>query len=286
VRAGAIAGAAPAVLTGPGPGPVFGPQVRAFAGNGTPYAKVNFYAYGTLRYGVGPEAGDVEGDGFDEMTTGAGPGAVFGPHVRGFDYDNVAVAAITKINFFAYSTLKWGVNAAAASIDPDGASEIVTGPGPGAVFGPTVRGFNYDGGPLTALAKVNFAAFGTGTYGANVALGSVDGDAPREILAGRGAGPGLASQLRGYNFDGAAVAPLPGLDATPFATSFGVQLASGEMTGAPPGDVQAGAGADPAAAALHAAYVYTGAAVQPMGYATFDAFPGLTHGMKVGDGAF
>ncbi|MFN7976420.1 MAG: PKD domain-containing protein, partial [Acidobacteriota bacterium] len=39
-------------LTGPGPGPVYGPQVRAWQPSGTPIAKVNFYAYGTLRYGV------------------------------------------------------------------------------------------------------------------------------------------------------------------------------------------------------------------------------------------
>ncbi|MFN7973939.1 MAG: hypothetical protein U0166_16610 [Acidobacteriota bacterium] len=45
----ADAGASTAILTGPGPGAVYGPQVRAFQRDGTAVAKVNYYAYGTLK---------------------------------------------------------------------------------------------------------------------------------------------------------------------------------------------------------------------------------------------
>ncbi len=41
---------------------------------------------------------------------GPGPGAVFGPHVRAFNYDGQALAAIAKVSFFAYATLKYGAN--------------------------------------------------------------------------------------------------------------------------------------------------------------------------------
>jgi hypothetical protein len=65
-----------------------------------------------------------------------------------------------------------------------------------------------------------------------------------------------------------------------------VQLAAGDVTGAAPRDVQAGAGADPTSPARHAAYAYAGGALTPLGFAGFDAFPGLAYGLKVGDAAF
>ena len=40
-----------------------------------------------------------------------------------------------------------------------------------AVFGPTVRGWNYDGLAVTSIAKVNFAAFASTSYGVLVAGG-------------------------------------------------------------------------------------------------------------------
>src|SRR4029079_13785454 len=60
------------LFTGPGPGAVFGPQVKAFDKAGPPISKVNFFAYGTLRYGVNVASSDVDGDGFGEIISGAG----------------------------------------------------------------------------------------------------------------------------------------------------------------------------------------------------------------------
>ncbi len=91
-------------------------------------------------------------DGFDEIITGAGPGAVFGPHVRGWNYDGTpGVTPVPGVSYFAYGTPKWGVNVSAGDIDGDGYDEIVTGAGPGAVYGPHVRGWNVDGGTAAAM---------------------------------------------------------------------------------------------------------------------------------------
>ena len=205
------------ILTGPGEGPIYGPQVRAFNADGgtatLPIAKVNFYAYGTLRFGVNVAAVTYDADAnYHEIVTGAGPGAVFGPHVRGWNYDGTAIAASSKVNFFAYSTLKYGVNASGGDVDRDGFEEIVTGAGPGQVFGPHTRGFNVDNGTTTAMAKISFFAYATGQYGASVAGGDLDGDGFAEIVTGPGPDLANTARLRGWNFDATAIAQIAALD--------------------------------------------------------------------------
>ncbi|MFN7976198.1 MAG: putative Ig domain-containing protein [Acidobacteriota bacterium] len=120
VASGDVNGATYAeILTGPGPGPTYGPQVRGWDRAGTSMGKINFYAYGTLRYGVNVGASDIDGDNYAEIITGAGPGNVFGPHVRGFNFDNLSVSALAKVSFFAYGTLKFGVNVEDGNVDGD-----------------------------------------------------------------------------------------------------------------------------------------------------------------------
>ena len=120
-------GSGPAVVTGAGPGAIYGPHVRAFDGNGAAQPGVSFLAYGTSKFGVNVACGDIDGDGDDEIITGAGPGAVFGPHVRGWNVDGGSASAMGGISYFAYGTLKFGVNVACGDIDGDGYDEIITG---------------------------------------------------------------------------------------------------------------------------------------------------------------
>ena len=164
-------GATDEILAGPGPGAVYGPQVRAFNEAGSGLSKVNFFAYGTLKFGVNVAGSAFDGDAFSEILSGAGPGAVFGPHVRGWNYDGTTLSSANRINFFSYGTLKWGVNVSGGNVDGDNFSEILTAPGPGTVFSSQVRGWNSDGGNLMALSKINFNAFTYAGYGANIAGG-------------------------------------------------------------------------------------------------------------------
>ena len=71
--------------------------------------ELSFIGYKKIqKTGVNVAAGDIDGDGFAEIVTGAGPGAVFGPHVRGWNVDGGAAASIPGLSFFAYGTIKYG----------------------------------------------------------------------------------------------------------------------------------------------------------------------------------
>ncbi|MFN7971746.1 MAG: Ig domain-containing protein [Acidobacteriota bacterium] len=277
--------ATPEIITGPGPGAVYGPQVRGFQASGSAMGKVNFFAYGTLRYGVNVAAGQIDADGYEEIVSGPGPGTVFGPHVRGWDFDGTGIASIAKISFFAYGTLRYGVNVVLGDADGDGFEEILTGAGPGNVFASTVRGWNYDGTSIASIAKINFNAFAYPGYGVNVATGDVDADGFAEILATPGPGATHPSRFLGFDYDGNAVAALPGFDVTAFGTTFGGRVGGGDITGDGKGELITGAGRDAAAASFVKAYDYGGSTlVQAPGQ--FEAFPGSTYGVNATIGNF
>jgi len=196
------------ILTGPGPGNVFGPHVRGWRWNGpgdlAPLPGLSYLAYGTQRYGVNVSCGDIDGDGREEIVTGAGPGAVFGPHVRGWEWTGSSTAAMSAVSFLAYGTNRFGVNVSCGDIDGDLIDEIVTGPGPGEMFGSHVRGWNYDGESLSAMHDVNFMAFAelSSGFGCVVACEDVDNDRVCEILTLPGANPDYPAMLKTWNHDG------------------------------------------------------------------------------------
>jgi hypothetical protein len=277
------------VLTGAGPGEMYGPHVRGFQVDGTPLPGLNFLAYGTNKYGVNVAAGDIDGDGFDEIVTGAGPGAVFGPHVRGWNYDGGgAVTPMAGVSYFAYGTPKWGVNVSAGDIDGDGFDEIVTGAGPGEVYGPHVRGWDVDGGVAAAIPGVSFLAYGTNKYGVNVTCGDVDGDGIDEIVTGPGPGAVFGAHVRGWNYDGQALTPMDNLNffawAHPLA-SYGANVFAGvDLNSDGWDELVVGCGPDPNVGTPVKVYLYDGTQVTQ--WFSLEAFAGMTHGTTVAAGMF
>ena len=265
------------LLTGPGPGDVFGPQVRAFEQCGIPMAggMVNFMAYGTPRFGVNVSAGDLDGDGIDEILTGAGPGEVFGPHVRGFGFTpESGVQPLPGVSFFAYGTPRYGVNVAAGDIDGDGTEEILTGAGPGAVFGPHVRAFSWDGASVSAVSGVSFFAYGTPRFGVNVTAGDIDGDGIDEIITGAGPGEIFGAHVRAFDHDGGpGVSPVPGVSFFAFETPrFGVRVSSGDLDGDGTDEILAVPGPGPSFGCLVRGFRLEEGSVTPVESVDFFAF--------------
>jgi hypothetical protein len=134
------------IITGAGAGG--GPHVQAFSGRDGSQLR-SFFAYAPdFTGGVTVAAGDVDGDGYADIITGAGFGG--GPHVQVFSgVDNHRMSS-----FFVYeSTVRNGIFVAAGDLDGDGRVELVTGPGDGG--GPAVRAFD----PRTGQLKTSFFGF-------------------------------------------------------------------------------------------------------------------------------
>jgi hypothetical protein len=173
-------------VTGPGAGG--GPHVLVFRQDGG--LASNFFAYDqSFQGGIDVTAGDVDGDGTDEIITGTGPNS--GSHVKVFEPDGHLVS-----EFFAYPGYDTGVNVTAGDVDGDGNDEIITGTGPG--WGTHVKVFETNG---TLVSE--FFAYPGNNVGVDVASGDVNNDGKDEIVTA--AGPGGGSHIITFKGDGSPI---------------------------------------------------------------------------------
>ncbi len=270
------------VITGPGPSPAYGPQVRGWYLVGVPMPDVNFFAYGTLRYGVNVAAADLDGDGRDEIITGAGPGAVFGPHVRGWSYDGSSCEPFPGVSYFAYGTPKWGVNVAGGEVDGVLGDEIITGAGPGAVYGAHVRGWSYEAGTMVPANGLSFFAYGTPKWGVNVACGDIDGDGRDEIITGPGPGASFSQHIRAFNYNGLEVSPVPGVNFIAGTGHYGAVVTAADISDNGIDDIVVINGAGPDEPAVVTAYSLASGEVSVVS-GSYDLVFGewMSHGGKI-----
>jgi len=161
------------VATGPGAAPI----VKILDGvDGSDVAQFLAYDSG-FQGGVFVAVGDVNGDGYADVITGAGESG--SPYVKVFSGADLSVLN----SFFAYAPqFTGGVRVAAGDVDGDGRDDIVTAPGPGAA--PLIHVFSGVG--LVTLASF-FAYAPEFTDGVFVSAGDVDGDGAADVITGGGA---------------------------------------------------------------------------------------------------
>ncbi|WP_372723390.1 Ig-like domain-containing protein [Novipirellula sp.] len=174
----------PDIITGPGAGG--GPHVKVFDG-ASGATLHSFFAYDPqFTGGVFVAAGDVSGDGIDDIITGAGSGG--GPHVKVFS----GTTGVEVASFFAFpNTFTGGVRVATGDVNGDAQADIIVGAGPGG--GPHVRVF--DGHTANQLPPTgvipadqilsDFFAFDQGFLGGVfVAAADLNGDRLDDIVVG------------------------------------------------------------------------------------------------------
>lgn len=169
------------ILTGAGQGG--GPHVKVFSGaNGSLLASFHAFSSAFLG-GVTVASGDVNGDGFQDILAGAGPGG--GPEVRVFSGNNLSLIH----SFFAFDPgFRGGVFVAAGDFDGNGFADLITGAGAGG--GPNLRVFQ--GNTFLQIWDVMvFSSVFRG--GCRVGTADLFGDGVPEILVAPG--PGGAPHL-------------------------------------------------------------------------------------------
>ncbi len=162
------------IITGCGPGLVLCARVRVFTLEGgtiKPVPGLDFMAYGADTRGVNVAAGDVDGDGYDEIITGAGPALNCNAEVRIFDVDGGSIP-LPGLSFRAFPTPHFGVKVAAADVDNDCFEEVITAPGPSPNYPGAIRWFSLATGTVNYRGQINaFVGTTDDAFGANLAAG-------------------------------------------------------------------------------------------------------------------
>lgn len=189
-----------------------GPHILRFSPTGQQLSP-GFFAYSERFHGgVNLATADINGDGKDEIITGAGPGG--GAHVRAFRESGQVMANILPEQTFPGENFKGGVVVGGIDYDGDGNEEVVIAPQSGRVA--DIKVFE----PQTRVLLKQIRAFGNFAGGVSLATNNTGGGKRVVVGAAAGGGPHVLQ----YSLQTGAV---DGVNTFPFESSWhgGVEVA-------------------------------------------------------------
>jgi thermitase len=249
------------IIVGPRKGG--GPHVRVFEKNGSPNPIQFFAFHPSFRGGIDVAAGDVTGNGVDEVIVSQASGGqawikVYDKHNRILAYWN------------AFGDPEVGASVAVGDVDQDGKAEVIVGAGPGG--GPHIRVYDIGSKPVSGinqgatLKPIQFFAFHPqNRSGVDVAAGDVDGDGKFEIAVSQLAGDEAFVKVYRYNDARQVVGSFRAYAA---GITTGARISMGDVTGNGRAEIVVGPdqGGGPHVRAFRADGT-------PLGHPDFFAFP-------------
>jgi hypothetical protein len=176
------------------------PQVRVFSGRNPAVVLTSFLAYGSsFTGGVNLGVGDINGDYYPDLITGAGAG---NPHVKVFDGRALALGTFNAGNpdasllasFFPYALqFNVGANVAAADVNGDGFADLITGATVGnphvkVYSGRAIAQGSFESNPEADIMAQWFAYGLNFNVGVNVSAADVNGDGNADVVTGASVG--------------------------------------------------------------------------------------------------
>lgn len=216
---------------------IFSPDGQTMLKEFTPFSALK----SKLAYNIA--VGDIDGDGLNDVLVGLGSSSNYEARVGVYDNNG---DPIEGAEFVALDT-RGGANVASGDFDGNGTAEIIVAAGTHPQSPAQIRIFTYD--TNTASIKdtgIDIVAFAS-KYGANVAVGDIDGDGLPELIVAPGPDPKAAPEVKVYKIDttlgiGNWTAVLMDLDILPFAGKCGANIAAGDLDGDGISEIVVGSG--------------------------------------------
>ena len=165
------------------------------------WIRVGWDAYNAANGETRVAAGDIDGDGTNEVVVGLGPvsgnSAVPGGWFEVFDGDGTHLAW-GRVNWSPYNAANGETWPACGDLDGDGRDEIIIGLGSGGAG--WVEVFDYAGGRITHnhWKHINWSPYNAANGETRPACGDLDGDGKDEIIIGFGPVAGETSLPGGW----------------------------------------------------------------------------------------
>lgn len=274
---------APGIITTSGPGPQNEPVVKTFRPDGV--AVASFSAFDGAKYGANAVAGDLNGDGADEIVVAEGPDPNGLSNIRVFNKHGAQIASMELQSFVG----SYGLMLAVGDIDGDWAEELIVGSGSDPKATGLVKVYKYDAGVLrdTGINLYPYQGYGY-TYGANVAVADIDGDGRVEIVTAPGPDPNAPAKIKAFKLNlSAGVGAWTTTESAHFNANFsakdgyGANVAACDLNGDGVSEIIVAAGPDPAKAGeVIRAYNVNGTLTG----ASFAAYDGYRYGAYVSCG--